>query len=299
MLAKKIRLDDLIFQKGLVSSCNKSTALVMEGKVTVDGKIITKPGFAVSETSEISVKESAEFVSRGGIKLKKALEEFSICVKDKICLDVGASTGGFTDCLLKNGAKKVYCVDVGYGILDSKLRNDPRVVVIEKTNIRYFGRRELTRIVERELARIERRELSRIKERVMPKADPPSAEITRISHTLHITHYTLHDFLPDLAVIDVSFISLEKVLPKVKELVKTGGEIIALLKPQFEAPKGSTKNGVVQDEKIRQQTIDKIKNFSKTLGLSFLGEAPSPIKGPKGNLEHFLYFRNSNEAQSE
>ncbi len=241
-MAQKIRLDVLIFKRGLVPTLNKSTALIMEGKVTVDGKIITKPGFAVSEISEISIKESAEFVSRGGIKLKKALEEFSVCVKDKICLDVGASTGGFTDCLLKNGAKKVYCVDVSYGIFDFKLRNDPRVVNIEKTNIRYFDKNLL------------------------------KDEI-------------------DLAVVDVSFISLEKVLPKVKELVKTGGEIIALVKPQFEAPKGSTQKGVVQDEKIRQQSIDKIKNFSEEIGLKLLGEITSPIKGPKGNLEHFLYLK--------
>jgi len=242
-MAEKIRLDALIFKRGLVSSLNKSTALIMEGKVTVDGKIITKSGFAVPETSEIAVKESAEFVSRGGIKLKKALEEFSVRIKDKICIDVGASTGGFTDCLLKNGAKKVYCVDVGYGVFDFKLRNDPRVVNIEKTNIRYFDKNLL-------------------KEEI------------------------------DLAVVDVSFISLVKVLPKVKELVKTGGEIIALVKPQFEAPKGSTQNGVVKDEKIRAQAIDKIKNFSEEIGLKLLGETNSPIKGPKGNLEHFLYFEN-------
>ncbi len=244
-MAQKIRLDVLIFKRGLVPSITKSTAFIMEGKVTVDGKIITKPGFAVSETSEISIKESAEFVSRGGIKLKKVLEEFSVCVKDKICLDVGASTGGFTDCLLKNGAKKVYSVDVSYGVFDFKLRNNPQVVNIEKTNIRYFDKNLL------------------------------KDEI-------------------DLAVVDVSFISLEKVLPKVKELVKKGGEIIVLVKPQFEAPKGSTQKGVVKDEKIRLLAIDKIKDFSETLGLKLLGETPSPIKGPKGNLEHFLYLKKSN-----
>jgi len=245
-MAQKIRLDVLIFQKGLIPSLNKSTAIVMEGKVAVDGKIITKPGFAVSESSEISIKESDEFVSRGGIKLKKALEEFFVCVKDKICLDVGASTGGFTDCLLKNGAKKVYSVDVSCGVFDFKLRNNPRVVNIEKTNIRYFDKKFL------------------------------EDEI-------------------DLAVVDVSFISLEKVLPKVQELLKTGGEIIALVKPQFEAPKGSTPKGVVKDDKIRRQAIDKIKNFSKEIGLKLFCETPSPIKGPKGNLEHFLYLKKSNE----
>lgn len=244
-MAEKIRLDALIFKRGLAASRNLSTALIMEGKVTVDGKIIAKPGFAVSETSEISIKDSAEFVSRGGIKLKKALEEFSVRVKDKICLDVGASTGGFTDCLLKHGAKKIYCVDVSYGIMDLKLRNDSRVVNFEKTNIRYFDKNLL------------------------------KDEI-------------------DLTVVDVSFISLEKVLPKVKELLKKGGEIIALVKPQFEAPKGTTEKGVVKDEKIRLLAIDKIKKFSKEIGLKSLGETPSPIKGPKGNLEHFLYLKKSN-----
>lgn len=241
-MAEKIRLDALIFKRDLAPSINKSTAFVMEGKVTVDGKIITKPGFAVLETSEISIKEPAEFVSRGGIKLKKALDEFSVCIKDKICLDVGASTGGFTDCLLKKGARKVYCVDVGYGVMDLKLHNDPRVVNFEKTNIRYFDKK-----------------------------------------------YIKDDI--DLAVIDVSFISLVKVLPVVAELVKTGGEIIALVKPQFESPKGSTRKGVVKDENIRAQAIEKIKNFSEEIGLKLLCETPSPIKGPKGNLEHFLYLK--------
>jgi len=242
-MAEKIRLDVLIFQKGLVPSRTKSTALIMEGKVTVDGRIVTKAGTTVSPESEIVIKEPAEFVSRGGTKLKKALEELSVQVKDKVCLDIGASTGGFTDCLLKNGTKKVYCIDVGYNILDSKLCSDPRVVNFEKTNIRHFDK-------------------SLLKDEI------------------------------DLAVVDVSFISLEKVLPKVKELVKKGGEILAMVKPQFEAPRGSTKKGVVTDEKIRLETIEKIKNFSKTLGFTLLGEASSPIKGPKGNLEHFLYFRN-------
>ena len=242
-MAEKIRLDTLIFQKGLVTSRSKSSALIMEGKVTVDGRIVTKPGFAASESSEILIKEPPEFVSRGGQKLKKALEEFSIAVKDKICLDAGASTGGFTDCLLQNGAKKIYCVDVGCDILDSKLRNDLRVVNIEKTNIRYFD------------------------------------------------NNLLQDEI-DLAVADVSFISLEKVLPKLKELVKKGGGIVVLLKPQFEAPRGSTKKGVVTDEKVRRQTIEKIKKFSEMLGLKLTAETPSPIKGPKGNMEHFLYFRN-------
>lgn len=241
-MAEKIRLDVLILKKNLTPSLHRATALIMAGKIIVNGKIIIKPGFPVQDSAQIFIKDSREFVSRGGIKLKKILEELAIDVKNKVCLDVGVSTGGFTDCLLKNGAKKVYCVDVGYGILDFKLRNDPRVVNIEKTNIRYFDKNYL------------------------------KDEI-------------------DLSTIDVSFISLEKVLPVVAKLMKTGGEIIALVKPQFEAPKGSAKKGVVGDEKIRNQAIEKIKNFSKEIGLKLLGETSSPIKGPKGNLEHFLYLK--------
>ncbi|MEW6556837.1 MAG: TlyA family RNA methyltransferase [Elusimicrobiota bacterium] len=263
-MVKKTRIDILLFQRGLVASRNKATALVIAGKVVVNGKIITKPGFAVSDSADIFIKEPAEFVSRGGLKLKNAIQEFKINVKNKICLDVGASTGGFTDCLLKNGAQMVYCVDVGYGILDTKLRNDPRVINIEKTNIRYFGKHELIQIIKHEL--------------------------TRIKNLLISAPNQFESFLPDLAVVDVSFISLEKVLPKVKELIKKDGEIIILVKPQFEAPRGSTEKGVVKDEQIRLKAITKIKNFSKALGLELLAELPSPIKGPKGNLEHFLYY---------
>lgn len=264
-MAEKIRLDTLVFEKGLASSLNKAAAFIMAGNITVDGKVITKPGFQVSPSDEILMKESKEFVSRGGVKLKKVLEKFSINVKDKICIDIGASTGGFTECLLKNGAKKVYCIDVGYGILDFKLRNNPKVVNIEKTNIRYFGKHELTRIIRHELTRIENLSESAL--------------------------YPSESYFPDLATVDVSFISLEKVLPRAKELVKQGGEIIALVKPQFEAPKGSAKKGVVSDEKIRNQAIEKIKNFSEEIGLKLLGDTASPIKGPKGNLEHFLYLK--------
>jgi 23S rRNA (cytidine1920-2'-O)/16S rRNA (cytidine1409-2'-O)-methyltransferase len=266
-MAKKNRIDILIFQKGLTTSLSKATALVMEGKVSIKDKIITKPGFLVSEDSEILIKESDKYVSRGGLKLEEALKKFAIDVKDKICIDIGASTGGFTDCLLQKGAKKVYCIDVGYGILDFKLRNDPRVVVFEKTNIRYFGKPELSQSI------------------LSLRARHDSLAGEAIS-----SYGNIESYLPDLAVIDVSFISLEKVLPKVKELVKTGAKIIALVKPQFEAPRGSTKKGVVEDEAVRTQTIEKIKEFAKTIGLKYLNETSSPIKGPKGNLEHLLYF---------
>ncbi|OQA91328.1 MAG: 16S/23S rRNA (cytidine-2'-O)-methyltransferase TlyA [Elusimicrobia bacterium ADurb.Bin231] len=241
-MAKKIRLDIFLVENGLSESRSRAAAYIMEGKVTVDGCCATKPGFLVGCLQKIEVDKREDFVSRGGWKLKKAVDEFHIKVAGKICMDIGASTGGFTDCLLKNGAKKVYCVDVGYGLLDFKLRNDPRVVNIERTNIRYFDAKT-------------------IKEPV------------------------------DLLAVDVSFISLEKVIPKVAEIAKKGGEIVLLVKPQFEAPRGKTKKGVVRDESVRSDTISKIQGVAESLGLEYIGGVDSPIKGPKGNLEHLLYLR--------
>jgi len=241
-MAEKNRLDVLMLEKGLVPSRSRAEAYIMEGRVTVNGIKAAKPGLFISPDADIKIKESDDYVSRGGFKLKKALDEFKLDVKDKICLDVGASTGGFTDCLLRTGAKKVYCVDVGYGILDEKIKTDPRVVNFEKTNIRYFDK-------------------SLVKDDI------------------------------DFVVIDVSFISLEKVLPAVKNLLRKDAEIIALVKPQFEAPRGSTKRGVVRDEAVRAQTIEKVKQFAVSLSFEVAGGVDSPIKGPKGNLEYLLYMK--------
>ena len=242
-MAEKSRLDVSMLKKGLVPSRSRAEAYIMEGRVYVDGKVVTKPGFFVLGSAGIKIKESDDFVSRGGLKLKKALEEFKICVEGKVCLDIGASTGGFTDCLLRSCAKKVYCVDVGYGLLDEKIKNNPCVVNFERINIRYFDK-------------------ALLKDEI------------------------------DFVTIDVSFISLEKVLPKVKELVKNGGEIIALVKPQFESPRGSTKKGVVRDEGVRVEAIEKVKGFAKRIGFVVSGGVDSPIKGPKGNLEYLLYLKN-------
>jgi len=216
----------------------------MEGRVLVDGQPAVKPGFFVSAGSAVSVRAEDEFVSRGGLKLKEAIERLGIKPSGKVCLDVGASTGGFTDCLLKYGAKKVYCVDVGRSLLDLKLKDDPRVVSIEDSNIRYLDACRINDIVE-------------------------------------------------LATVDVSFISLEKVLPKVMELVMPGGEVIALVKPQFEAPRGAAKKGVVKDESVRLQAIEKVKNAASVLGYEIAGGTDSPVKGPKGNLEYLLYMKTS------
>ena len=190
-------------------------------------------------------------VSRGGSKLEYVLDVFKVKVKDEVCVDVGASTGGFTDCLLKHGAAKVYAVDVGYGLLDWGLRNDPRVVVLERLNARHLTWPNF---------------LDRVRAGLAP------ARTDRL----------------DLATIDVSFIGLDKVLPAVADLVRPGGRILALVKPQFEAPKGSTRKGVVTDPEVREKAVDAVEGVARGLGLEVLGRAPYPVKGPAGNIEYWL-----------
>ncbi|NPA16055.1 MAG: TlyA family RNA methyltransferase [Deferribacteres bacterium] len=238
------RIDKLLVDRGLVKSRERAKALLMAGRVLVDGKPVTKPGTRVSGDARIELRgEDIPYVSRGGLKLEKALKHFRIDVKDKVCVDIGASTGGFTHCLLLNGAKKVYAVDVGYGVLDWKLRNDPRVVVLEKTNIRHM---------------------------------PRSAVADRV----------------DFVCVDVSFISLEKVLPKVKELLEEGGECVVLVKPQFEVGREKvSRGGIVREEAYRQEAVEKIKKTAQQLGFSVLGVTESPIKGAKGNVEYLMHLR--------
>ncbi len=198
---KKIRLDKLVFEKKLAPSREKASALILEGNVLVNGMKVDKAGALVKEDSEIEILQKMPYVSRGGLKLEAAIREFKVDVKDKTAMDVGASTGGFTDCLLQHGAKKVYAIDVGYGQLDWKLRNDPRVVVLEKINTRYLG------------------------------------EVLR-SQESEVRSQELNDLIKcniDIATIDVSFISLTKVMPEVIKFIKKDAEIIALIKPQFEA----------------------------------------------------------------
>jgi len=232
-------------ERGLASSRERAKALVMAGSVWVAGRKVTKAASEFPIDVEVEMKESPlrKYVSRGGVKLEGAIKEFRLGVQGKVCLDVGASKGGFTDCLLKNGAEKVYALDVGYGQLHWKLRNDPRVVNIEKTNIRYFNGKEIKSPI-------------------------------------------------DLATIDVSFISLDKVLPKVKELVRKKGEMVALIKPQFEAGREKVeRGGVVKDKKVHGEIIDKIKLLARGLGLEVKGLISSPIKGPAGNIEYFIYLK--------
>ncbi len=242
----KLRLDKALVEKGLCKSRERARALIMEGKVLVNGHPVTKPGTFIKEEDSIELKaDDIPYVSRGGLKLEGALKQFNISVAGKTCMDIGASTGGFTDCLLKHGAKRVYAVDVGYGQLDWSLRNDPRVVVIERTNIRHMER-------------------DRVPEEV------------------------------DIITIDVSFISLTKVIPKALEFLKAGGEIIALVKPQFElTPQEVEKGGVIKTESKRLKAINKIKDYAESIGLLVLGITESPIKGSKGNIEYFIYLKNS------
>lgn len=240
----KLRLDQLLYKKGITDSRQKARALILEGKVIVNGQKIEKPGTLVDETAEITLcGETLPYVSRGGLKLEAVLKEFSIDVKNKVAMDIGAGTGGFTDCLLQHGAKKIYAVDVGYGQLAWKLRTDPRVIPIERTNIRY-----------------------------MPKEKIPE-EI-------------------DIATVDVSFISLKLVIPKVLEFLKPRGEIIALIKPQFEVGKGEVdRGGVIKDPEKRKKVVQEIRSFFESLDLKVIGIIQSPIPGQKGNIEYLIYAK--------
>ena len=249
----KKRLDVLLVEKGLADSRTRAQALVMEGKVRVAGQVETKASRQVDETLSVEVEAPPRFVSRGGEKLEGAFRKFGglagadgLSVTDKVCLDVGSSTGGFTDCLLQHGAKKVMAVDVGTNQLAYKLRSDPRVWVRENYNARY-----------------------------MKAADLPE--------------------VPEVAVTDVSFISLRLILPPIVDVLAPGGKIVALIKPQFEVGKGNAPGGLVRDEKLRLEARDGIVAFGKAeLGLELLGLDESPIRGREmGNIEYLSYWRKS------
>lgn len=240
----KERLDILLTKLDKELSREKAKAVIMSGNVFVNEQRIDKAGAMVEETARIEIKSKMEFVSRGGYKLKKALEVFKLDLRDKNCIDVGASTGGFTDCMLKNNAAHVISIDVGYGQFDYGLRNDDRVTCMERTNIRNVKQGDL-------------------------------------------------EYLADFAAIDVAFISLTKVLPVLKELMKPKFEIVCLIKPQFEAGKEFVgKNGVVRDKKVQIDVIKKIAEFVENRGFLIKGLDYSPIKGPKGNIEFLMYLTN-------
>ncbi len=241
----KERLDVLLVRQGYAQSRERAKAIIMSGNVFVNGQREDKAGTAFDETKiRIEVKGNAlKYVSRGGLKLEKAITAFKLCLQDKVCMDIGASTGGFTDCMLQNGAAKVYSVDVGCGQLDWKLRTDERVICMEKTNFRY-----------------------------MQPAD-------------------IGDRL-DFASVDVSFISLTKILLPARELLQPQGQMVCLIKPQFEAGKGKVgKKGVVREPEIHSEVIGKIVDFADLAGFAIAGLEYSPIKGPEGNIEYLLYLK--------
>lgn len=239
----KERLDVLLVKKGLAPSREKAKTMIMEGNVFVNNQREDKAGTNIPEDAVIEIKgNTLKYVSRGGLKLEKAMTHFGISLEDKICMDIGASTGGFTDCMLQNGAKKVYAVDVGYGQFAWKLRTDERVVCMEKTNIRY------------------------------------------------VTSEDIADVL-DFASVDVSFISLAKVLPAAKELLRDEGEMVCLIKPQFEAGREKVgKKGVVRDPAVHREVIEKVIADARELGFSILHLEYSPIKGPEGNIEYLVHI---------
>ena len=249
----KERLDMLLVQQGYASSREKAKAIIMSGIVFVDGQREDKAGASFDGAKvKIEVKGSTlKYVSRGGLKLEKAIAAFAIVLQDWICMDIGASTGGFTDCMLQNGAAKVYAVDVGHGQLDWVLRNDKRVVCMEKTNFRY-----------------------------MQPAD-------------------IEDVL-DFASVDVSFISLTKILIPARNLLKSGGQMVCLIKPQFEAGKEKVgKKGVVREPKIHEEVIGKVIDFADIAGFQIMGLSFSPIKGPEGNIEYLLFIQKAEEITEE
>ena len=239
----KERLDLVLVEKGFFSSRERARASIMAGTVFVDGQMIDKAGTKIDPASPIEVREEdLRYVSRGGLKLEKALASFPIDLEGKVCVDIGASTGGFTDCMLQNGAVRVYAIDVGYGQLDWKLRNDERVINIERTNVRYMD----------------------------PETIPEKA---------------------DFISIDVSFISLKLIFPVAAKLLKEDGQMVALIKPQFEAGKeeASRGKGIIRDPEIRERVIRGCMDYAEENGLVPYGLTVSPIKGAKGNIEFLLY----------
>ncbi len=249
---EKERLDVLLVQQNLAASRELAKAYIMAGNVYVDGMKEDKAGTKVPVTAQIEVKGSQmKYVSRGGYKLEKAIDAFGISLDGKICLDIGASTGGFTDCMLQNGASKVYAIDVGYGQFAWKLRNDERVVCLEKTNVRY------------------------------------------------VTHEQVPDE-GDFASIDVSFISLTKVLPAVLGVLGEAGQLVCLIKPQFEAGREKVgKKGVVRDIAVHREVIERIAAYVREQKLGILGLSFSPIKGPEGNIEYLIYLDKQQEGMTE
>lgn len=245
---KKERLDKILVDLGYFENKSKASAAILAGNVKINDEFITKSGFQIDPQKKLEIEvKSMPYVSRGGFKLEKALKTFDVKIKDRVCLDAGASTGGFSDCLLQNGAKKVYAADVGYGQLAWKIRSDERVKVIERTNIKNCSFEDI---------------------------------------------YNENEEVADLLVMDVSFISIEKVLPNLKKLLDPGfHELICLIKPQFEAGKDLIeKGGVVKDKNVHINVINHVIEFAKVLGYQILDLTFSSIKGPSGNIEYLIHL---------
>lgn len=248
-MSSKIRLDSAVFELGISESREKAKALIMAGQIYVNGMKAIKPGVTVNSTDKIELKgNTLPYVSRGGLKLEKAMKVFPITLDKKVCMDIGASTGGFTDCMLQNGAVKVYSIDVGYGQLAWKLRSDSRVVNLERTNFRY------------------------------------------------VTHEQIPEDI-DFASIDVSFISLKLIFPALMPLLKSDGECVCLVKPQFEAGKDKVgKKGVVREKSTHIEVIENVISYASDNGFSVLNLDFSPVKGPEGNIEYLLYIKKTDNA---
>lgn len=249
----KERLDVILVKQGYAESREKAKAIIMSGSVYVDGQREDKAGTSFDPAKiRLEVRGSTlKYVSRGGLKLEKAVEKWQLDLAGKVCMDIGSSTGGFTDCMLQNGAERVYAVDVGHGQLAWKLRNDPRVVCMEQTNFRYVVREDIPEEL-------------------------------------------------DFASVDVSFISLTKILIPARNLLKPGGQMVCLIKPQFEAGRGKVgKNGVVRDPGIHREVIGKIVDYADTIGFAVLNLEYSPVRGPEGNIEYLLYLEKGQEPSGE
>lgn len=247
----KERLDVILVDQGFASSREKAKAIIMSGNVYVNGQKEDKAGTSF-DTSKIQIEvrgSTQKYVSRGGLKLEKAMQTWEFQLEDKICMDVGASTGGFTDCMLQSGAKKVYSIDVGKGQLDWKLRNDERVICMEQTNFRYVTKEDVQEPI-------------------------------------------------DFVSVDVSFISLTKILIPARNLLKVGGLMTCLIKPQFEAGREKVgKNGVVREKSTHLEVIGKVIDFASLTGFTIMGLDYSPIKGPEGNIEYLLYLKKESEPE--
>lgn len=247
----KERLDVLLVKRAIAESREKAKAMIMAGQVFVKGQKEDKAGTMFDESVQIEVRgNTLKYVSRGGLKLEKALESFPLKLQDSVCMDIGSSTGGFTDCMLQNGASKVYAIDVGHGQLAWKLRNDERVVCLEKTNFRYVTNEQVPEAI-------------------------------------------------DFASCDVSFISLSKILPVAHTLLKVGGEMVCLIKPQFEAGREKVgKKGVVRDPKVHEEVITAVFGYAAEACFEILGLTFSPVKGPEGNIEYLVHLRNSEDIST-